>query len=346
MSPRNPRFELIDVVRLPFEALDFLAAAKEGLCDLLRFGAVRRSRPAFHTSTRIALGDLSHLIRLFRSALGSAQADELVSILNAVTENREQIQTAVVLWLDLIEVLVQTAERRHGGQTGQGKLKTAEVKAALKHLLASGRFLAVTVPQPLARLLLDTFVEWAIDVIVLQANRYDLWEVEPINRAWLARFWEHLKRITLAVAIRVANLFARAVEAVQRLVEPKPTLSPALSAALAAIEREGAIVNHEGLVVRVSQLLIWVGTHRTELVQATEIVFGAVEEAEALISLSGAEKKQFARDLIWAVLEEMGFTPRSGLLEALMDSVIDLFIESSVHLFRKRGAFETRSAPA
>lgn len=340
MTARRSRGGLIDSVRLPFEAVDSVAAAKEAFLGLFLFGRTPRRRRAKSAATRPVLGEFSHLVRLFRSALGSGEADELVSLLNAFTNNREQIQIAFILWLDLIEVLVQTAERRYGAARGQGKIKTREVKAVLKYLLESGRFSLPKLPQPLARLVLDSVIEWAIDLIVLQANRYDLWEIEPIPRSVRSRLWDAVKRATLAVVMRLANLLARFVDGVQRLLEPKPAISPALSAALAAIEREGAIVGQQDLIVRVSRLFIWVGTHRAELVNVSEVVFGAVEEVEFLLTMTGVEKKQFARDLIWSVLEEMGFAPRSGLLEAVMDSVIDLLIESSVHFFNKRAAFE------
>src|ERR1041385_4569685 len=43
--------------------------------------------------------------------------------------------------------------------------------------------------------------------------------------------------------------------------------------------------------------------------------------------------------VVLAALDELGFTQRTGLLFAILDSTIHTSIEGSVHLFNKRGLF-------
>lgn len=291
------------------------------------------------------LDEFPHLIRLFRSAVGPDRIDEIISMLNALSTNSDRIQRAVIVWLDLLEVLIQQTERRHGAAPGRGKLKALEVKQAVKYLLRTQHFPLPNLSPALESLLVDYFVDIAIDVIVLQTNSYDLWEVQTTPSAG-RRIWDTIQHKLLTAGMTLANLAARFLLWLRNLLLPQPALSPQLKAALDAIERESEIPREQDLLVDVSRIFIWLGTHRTELVRSTELVFGAVQEAEALLRLTGAEKKRLAHDIIWRVLEDMNFIPRDGLVAALIDSAIDLLIEMSVHFFNKRGAFEHRRVPA
>lgn len=128
---------------------------------------------------------------------------------------------------------------------------------------------------------------------------------------------------------------------------PRPTLSPALRAALEAVDREAAIVSEQNLIAQCSRLFIWLGSHRATLVKATELVLGAVQEAETVVAMSGQEKKELANNLIWGVLREVGFVPEPGLVRSIMNSAIDLLIETAVHFFKKHRSFKpghTRAA--
>lgn len=332
---------------LGFTLLDLVSEVSEAvLSPLLLIGPFQRpfKQPA-HSTVSIVLRRFPNLIRLFRSAVGSSQSDELISILNSLTDNRDQIQRAVVVWLDLIEVLVQQSERHYGSKPGMGQIKTREVKQTLAYLIRSGRFSLPQVPQPLGGLLIAEVAGWAIDVVVLQANQYSLWAVEAQQESALSQIWARVKRALSALVIAIGDFLAKIFVWLRELFQSTPSISPALKGALDAVEREGVITREQSIIVSASRLFIWLGTHRTELVQATQIVFGAVQEAETLLTMSGPEKKQFARDLIWCVLEEMGFTPQSGILQAAMDSIIDLLIETSVHFFNKRAKFVHHNTP-
>jgi hypothetical protein len=216
------------------------------------------------------------------------------------------------------------------------------VKQALIYLAESGAAPLPHVPQPLAMVLLDSVVEWGIDIVVLQLNRYDLWEVAPVPRSISGRIRETLSRGIRKLLLAAGNAVAVVILWIRRLHYRSPVLSPALQQALDAVRRESAIGTEQDLILRVSQLFIWLGTHRTVLVQATELIFGAVEEAENVLNMTGEKKKQLAEDLIWRVLGEMGFTSEPGIFAAILHSAIDLLIEMAVHFFNKRGAFQHR----
>jgi hypothetical protein len=318
--------------------MESFAEANGKLLRLLVRGPFGSRRSTTRERESSLARDFPHLIRLFRSALGS-NADEFTRILSEFTENSDRIQRAIIVWLDLIEVLVHDAERRHGSKPGQGKLKSNEVKQTLSYLLRARKFSLPNVPEPLAGLLMDSLVDWAIDVVVLQANQYDLWEEEEQRISFFHKFLDAVKRIFMTVVIQVANRLATAIIFLRDRLQPRPVISPALRVAIDAILEEGEISHEEPLVARVSRLFIWLGTHKSEIINATELIFGAVQEAETLINMSGPEKKEFAKNVIWEVLEEMGLALRGGLAEAIMDSVIDLIIEFAVHAFNKRGAF-------
>ena len=110
-------------------------------------------------------------------------------------------------------------------------------------------------------------------------------------------------------------------------------------AALDAVEREGFIERAGDILGKVSKLIVWISEHREQLTAALELIFEAVQQAEAYIGLPGPEKRAYAEDLILAVLDEMGFKERAGLVFAIINSFVGTGIETAVHLFNKRGVF-------
>ena len=130
-------------------------------------------------------------------------------------------------------------------------------------------------------------------------------------------------------------LFERIRRALQRPV----VIPPEVKAAIDALEREALIINEGKIFHAVTDLLVWVSSRRRTLMILVEVVSAAVQEAEVYMELSGPQKKAFARDLVLAVLDELGFEQRTGLLFAIIDSTINSSIEASVHLFNKRGLF-------
>jgi len=276
------------------------------------------------------------LRRLLRTALGGGVEKDIVAALESLAKKRDQAERAVVVWVDLIEILVQTQEQRYGDRPGMGAIKKAEVKEVVRYLLRGQHFEIPHVPEFLAPVVIEIAVDWTIDAVVLTANRYGLWkEKEPsagpvlsVLRSWLSAAF---RPVSLAMAWFVARIWD--------LVRPRVQLRPEILFALKAVEREGLIVEEKELVSQFSNLMQWIGSHRKQLTAMVELLFAVVQEAESYVSLSGPQKKEYATDLILAVLDELGFSERTGLIFALVDSMLSSGIEVAVHLFNKRGVF-------
>src|SRR6185369_14193432 len=84
-------------------------------------------------------------------------------------------QRAIVVWIDLVEVLIQNAERRYGATPGMGPMKAAEVKEVVRYFMRNRRLNIPDIPQFLQPVIIDLAVDWSVDVLVLIANRYGLW---------------------------------------------------------------------------------------------------------------------------------------------------------------------------
>lgn len=89
----------------------------------------------------------------------------------------------------------------------------------------------------------------------------------------------------MIVAIKLIGIFWYALRA-------RAPLSPEIQSALEAVEREGLIVGQKQLLSGAVDLMVWIGTHRKQLIAAVELVFSAVQEAEGFFTLSGSEKKR------------------------------------------------------
>jgi hypothetical protein len=267
---------------------------------------------------------------------------DLAAALDFLARHDEAIQRAIVVWIDLIEVLVQNAESRYGATPGRGPMKAAEVKEVVRYFMRNRRLNLPDIPQFLQPVIIDLAVDWSVDILVLMANRYGLWvEKGALTRSQtiFARF-----RLWLRKRIRLLFLFVPWLfERIRRAIERPVVIPPEVKAAIDAVEREGLIVSEGQLFQGVADLLVWVSSRRRTLMVLVEVVSAAVNEAEGYLALSGPEKKAYARDLVLAVLDELGFAQRTGLLFAIIDSTINSAIEGSVHLFNKRGLFTHRT---
>jgi hypothetical protein len=175
------------------------------------------------------------------------------------------------------------------------------------------------------------------------ANRYGLWveKGSPTNPPSIfARFRHWLRRRVRLLILFFPWLVVRIRQALQRPV----ILTPEVKAAIDAIEREGIIINEGQIFHGVADLLVWVSARRKSLLVLVEVVADAVQEAEFYLTLDGPQKKAYARDLVLAVLDELGFKQRTGLLFAIIDSTINSSIDASVHIFNKRGLFSHPSS--
>ena len=287
--------------------------------------------------------DIVEIRQLLRIASAEGMDKDLASTIEFLARHDKEIQRAVVVWIDLIEVLIQNAEHRYGATPGVGQLKAAEVKGVVRYFMRNRTFDIPDVPKFLEPIITDIVVDWSVDVTVLLANRYGLW-VESgsptMHRSILTKIKLQLDR-----GVRMAFGFSLALYTrIRQIFERQVILSADVKAAIDAVEREGLIVSQGQLFKGAADLLVWVSARRRTLMVLVEVVSAAVHQAEIYVSLTGPQKKAYARDLVLAVLDELGFEQRAGLLFAIIDSTISSSIEGSVHLFNKRGLFSHASS--
>ena len=292
---------------------------------------------------RVAVSDMRRLLRV---ALGSGGSEELVATINLLAEHSGEIERAVVVWVDLVEALVQSAEQAYGSRPGRGRVKAAEVEEVIRRLLGRSGIKIPNVPDVLRPMILDIAAGWIVDAVVHLTNRYGTWvDVEPAPRTirsrillWLRKLGHLLRPVVAPLAWLVSRVWAW-------FSVPAP-LSPPVRAALAAVEREGLVGQTGELLRGVEEFFVWIGTHRAQVLASLDLVFAAVHQAESYLSLTGPEKKQYAHDLLLAVLDDVGLDMRAGVLVTTIESLADGAIEASVHLFNKRGVFEHASVGA
>jgi len=282
--------------------------------------------------------DIVELRQLLRIATEEGLDKDLAAALNFLAEHSKQIQRAFVVWMDLIEVLVQDAERRYGSARGMGELKAAHVKGTIQYLWRNHAFDIPNVPKFLEPVIMDVVIDWSIDVALLLVNRYGLWVEKgstPKARSLLITIKSQLRRAVLAVV----GLFFWVYVRIRRAMPSEVMISPEVKAAIDAVSREGLIVHQRELFKGVTDLLVWVSAKKRTLMVLVEVTSAAVQQAEVYVSLTGPQKKAYARDLVLAALEELGFEQGTGLLFSIIDSTIQGSIEASVNLFNKRGIF-------
>lgn len=313
--------------QLPGSILQFLCTNRRCGSD----SATRRNR--FRT-------EIWNMRRLLRIALGGGGVEkDIIAALESLAKKRNQIERAIVVWVDLIEVLVQTAEQRYGPRSGLGTIKKAEVKEVVRYLLRGRTFEIPCAPEFLVPVVVELGADWVIDAVVLVANRYGLWKEQVPSSGSLESAFSVIRRWLSAAFRPVLLAVAWIVSRIWDLVRTRVRLRPEVLSALKAVEAEGLIVQERELITGFSDLIQWIGTHRKELIAMVELVFAGVQEAEGYLSLTGPEKKAYVTDLILAVLDELGFSERTGLLFALVDSMVSSGVEVAVHLFNKRGVF-------
>jgi hypothetical protein len=265
--------------------------------------------------------------------------EELVAVLNQLLKHRVQFERALIVWIDLIEVLVQQAERRYP-LPGRGQLKRGEVKSAIVYLLRRRRLGIPNVPDFLEPVIVDIFADFTVNAIVALANDHGLWIAQdgpdhPILRGFkwaLFRFW----RLVRPAVEPLGHLFSRIYMALRY---PTP-ISPALRQALEAVSSESILASRRGLLDDVIEVKKFIGEHADSLVAGIQLVGIVVQELEKFASLDGAEKKRYATDLVFEILNELGFRTPGPLMQLIIETAVGFAIDATVDLFNKRGLFD------
>jgi hypothetical protein len=287
------------------------------------------------------------LHQLLDEAMGGGTAHELAELLNNIAHNGDRIQSAIIAWVDLIEVLVHHTEVRYGEAPGRGALKKAEVKGVIDYILKADHFsLGIpNLPPALEPVTVDILSSWIIDAVVNVANSYGWW---PPEAAPEPRGLDALLGLALA---RIGQFFNPVIDFVSRvfvrlwfILRPPERLSPAIRSALVRLEQEGLIVQQKDIVKEAVNVIVWVGSHSQQITASVELVFAVVQEVEGFLALDGSSKKAYAHDLVFAVLDDLGFTPPPGLISAIVSALVDVSIDAAVHLLNRHAVFTHHTA--
>lgn len=276
--------------------------------------------------------EIDSFLTLLNQAMGPGMPEAVADVIRNLAEHSGEIERGIVVWVRLIEVLIQNAER-----TGaSGELKKADVKSAAHYLIQENRVEFPGLPRYLQPVILDLAVDWIIDTLVAETNRYNLWTPEPPEqpsfasfvrmaakrfKLWTRPFWDFAARILAKIYLAI------------RYSEP---LSPEVKRAVDAVEKQGFLIDKRSLMRAGMETVIFVGQHGEQVIAIFRLAFEAVKEAETFSELSGPEKKQYAMDVILAVLGELGFPVDNGLIGAIIRSFADAAIESAVDIFSRR----------
>lgn len=280
--------------------------------------------------------------RLLREAAGEGGWEEVVRALRVLAERGPELEKALVAWVSLVEGLVQSAETRRPGRN-KGVLKSLEVKAVIRRLYRARRIDIPQIPDWLEPLVVDVVVDWSIDAVVFMTKRQGLWVDEaPTVEGKMASAMLTLWEWTSVLLAPIGRVFGRIYRFYSDLYWKSIPLSPAVEQAmeqLAQVDLSG----QQPLGQTAAEVLTWVAANKDRIIASTELIFAAVHEAERFVDLHGEDKKRYARDLVRAVLSEMGLETDRGLMGILIMAAVDSGIEIAVHLLNKRGAFQSGS---
>lgn len=264
------------------------------------------------------------LVRAAELGASSGALQELHAIFD--TRNVDTANKPLLLaWVHLLEVLVQEAELLYGPGTGPLKLRFVE-GAVLKILRKlDDRIVPAT---PFDPFIFKVVVELTVQGVVRLVNRADLWTVHS-EGAVGRRAESGLMRLWVAIVSRLRHLSWRLVLAQYRV---PPRLNQAIDAI--ATEHLAALGDVLRLMLAV---LVWAGKHAQEVSAFVDVAYAAIREAERFAELSGPAKQAYARALIVAFMEEIGFMQgRSQLFVSMVNGFLNGLIDSMVQLLNKR----------
>jgi hypothetical protein len=281
-------------------------------------------------------------------ALRQIDIEESGHYLSVIARNWPDIQRAGIAWLDLIHVLVQSAEEGYR-PVGKGQLKKDEVKTVIVFLIRSERADIPHVPRSFEPVVVDVVADFAVDAVValLNANapRDPNWREAPRARPGLREVWRIVKFSVKTVLRPFVDLAGRVLSWVYFRLRHPAKVSPAIRKALERIEKDADTAKRPGLIHEVSTLIAWAGRNRDSIVGVVELVGVVVEVVEGFRSMTGPQKKACATQLVHQVLEELGFDTGGLVVKVKLDLAVDFAIDATVHLFNKRGIFEKSDLP-
>jgi hypothetical protein len=281
---------------------------------------------------------LSEVRHLLGELAGAGASDELVALGRELAGHAGEMRQATLVWIDVIETLVQDAEGRHGAR-GRGAVKRREITWVVEYLLRTERLRIPDVPAALQPVAIDLCAEVSIRALVTVLDDHALLMGRPAARsarvaATLRWSWHQFWRPLELVSGPIARWLSRPYSAVRY----HRALSPTLQSALAALEETNAASSGRGTFDALESLFRWLAEHPEVVGALSRLVSIAVTEAERWSALDGPSKKRLAEDIILGVLRDLGLG--QGLLGSTIAQVsVDVAVDAIVGVFNKRHFF-------
>ncbi len=278
------------------------------------------------------------LLKAYAAVQQAAGPEGLAQDISDLMPRVQNLARILLQWAQLVEGLVQEAERQFGAQRGYGAYKKEQVKAALLHLVARPELRLPRIPEIVQPFLLEGVVDWTVDWIVTLLNKHEsiLWvgAQTPARVPLVARWWNDLVERLRRWIRRVLWDIVLSHHALA------PAMRPGVDALARALEDEGA-----GLVRESVFLAEWIWKHHDEAMAMVDVLDEAVLIAEGLLEKTGPERKAFVHDLVMAFLQETGFTgDDSPVLNGIIGFFLDASIDVVVELFNRRGLLTHRAS--
>jgi hypothetical protein len=287
--------------------------------------------------------------RLLAQLTAGNQEHRFAELLSEVAVDGPYVEQALIYWIDLIEVLVQSTETRY--TPGSGPQKKDEVKGIVMFIVRTNRLeLPASVPAYLRPVLVDIGADIAVDTIVALFNQQDrlpgpnAW-LPAAQRPTLSQRWRTFKHLVLRIARTILSPLARLGSFIYLRLRYPVKVSPALKAALQAIEDDSELMRNRDTVDEVVELLRTVADNADALRAGVQLVGIVVQQVERFAHLSGSQKKVYARQLTFAVLEDLGVDTHGPVTSVKLGMAVDTGIDMVVHLFNKRQVFVKGSSP-
>jgi hypothetical protein len=266
--------------------------------------------------------------------MGSGGWEGLANAFKKIVQRGEQLVPSFNAWMELVSVLVQSAEKRYP-QKGRGRLKKEQVKTAIRYLLRADKFKIPDIPDSLKPFVIDAVVDWSIDVLVCITNENSLWDkgesVRWSLRATISAALLWIADITRPVWVWIVKICAWIWE----MLEQGTALTPELRRALDDAVDKKLVQNKRESFGDVLGAVVWMADHREQVTAAFQLVSEAVHEAELLLNKTGPEKRAYARNLVLATLDALGIRVGDGLLSAILGGIVNILIDGVVNLFNK-----------
>ena len=335
------------VVQLLRGASEYSFTLMEALCGLWRPAAPAAASPDSVALKGRAQQTLWRLQSEYQRVAGDPRSLDNLILLADLLPSADDFRDAAVAWLDLVETLVQTAEREYGAAPGKGAYKAEQVegdparaadRSEVEHPQSSGVSrtdrrgergeLDDRLGRPGAQSQQDLGHQCggSHEPAALHPGP----ALPPAGAPPVLRVGADRPSQSLAPALRQAGGARR----------PSAHAGPARGRRgdqARAFPRRGRGGQ------RAAKIAAWVVVHRQQVVALVELVSFATQEAEAFARFTGPQKKEYARDIVVAFLEELKIVDEDSLWEAMVERFIDWGIDGIVQVFNKRKLFQHRS---